>query len=157
MTYTPVIPTAPNTQTNRTNLSAALVAMLDAFIVAESYTCGRVVKTALPANLAGEGPLIVIGTITEAIEHDSGTRTTTFSGDLFYVDWVTEPSEVNARVDRWLDFMRDLFTANARILVDGVLQENGAQEGELAQGQLIFAAPSLQFTYVIQEGRSWAG
>ena len=90
MSYTPVIPVPPNTQTNRQNLDAALAALIDAFIVSESYAVGRVWKSAMPANLTGEGPLIVMGDVTEAISHDWQTRTTTFTGDLFYVDWVTD-------------------------------------------------------------------
>jgi len=154
MSYTPVIPVPPNTQTNRQNLDAALAALIDAFIVSESYAVGRVWKSAMPANLTGEGPLIVMGDVTEAISHDWQTRTTTFTGDLFYVDWVTDPDELNDRVNRWADKMRDLFTANAELLIVGVLQQTGFQEGELNQGGLVFAAPSIQFTYVIQEGRA---
>lgn len=154
MSYTPVIPTPPNTQTNRANLMAALVALIDAFIASESYTCGRVYKSAMPDSLVGEGPMIVLGDVQEAVVHDWQTRTTTFSGNLYYVDWVTSPEETADRVDRWADFMRDLFTANKSLLTDGVLEQQGFQEGELAQGTLVFAAPSIQFTYVIQEGRA---
>lgn len=157
MTYSPIIPTAPYTQTNRQNLSAALVELVDAFIVSETYTCGRVVKVAMPSSLIGEGPMIVIGTITEQVTHDDQTRTTLFSGELFYVDWVTEPEELNARVDRWADKMRDLFTANPSLLTIGILQQQSFQEGELNQGNLVFAAPSIQWTYSIMEGRpTWS-
>jgi len=157
MPFTPVIPSSY--QTNRVDLMEALAAIVDAFIVSQSYAIGRQFQSALPASLSEEGPLIVIGDVQESITHaegqgsqGSGLRTTVFSGDLFYVDWVTDRAEAADRVDVWADHMRDLFTVNARTLPNGVLEQRGLQEGELNQGSLVFTAPSIQFTYTVLEG-----
>lgn len=155
MPFTPVIPSSY--QQDRQDLHDCLEGLIQAFIVSESYECGRVWLSSLPDSFTGEGPMIVLGDITEATLHDSGTRRTVFAGQLFYVDWITDRDEVGTRVDRWADKMRDLFTANPIILLnDGLaaeLVQLGFAEGEFTQGSTVYAAPSIAFEFRVQRGR----
>ncbi len=150
MPYTPVIPTSY--QTDRADLTAALTALIDAFIASESYAVGRVFWPEIPDNLAGEGPIIALGEVTETVQHTMQLRITTFTGELWYIDWITERSELKARVDRWADRMRDLLTYNPQITGKGELREITITEGTRRQGTLEFDAPTLRFEYVVQEG-----
>lgn len=152
MTFTPILPTSY--QEDRVELIEAVQALIDAFIAQQSYAIGRIFLSELPASLTGEGPMIVLGDITETIKHDISLRTTVFTGAIWYVDWLTDPSETNTRVSVFADHMRDLFTANPTITGRGLLEQVGFQEGELQQGQLVFTAPQLLFTYTVQEGRN---
>lgn len=150
--FTVVIPSSY--QEDRQQLNEAIGALIDAFIVSQDYAIGRVFASELPASLTGEGPLIVLGDITETIKHDISLRTTVWTGAIWYVDWLTDPSETNNRVSIFADHMRDLFTANPTITGRGLLEQVGFQEGELQQGQLVFTAPQLLFAYTVQEGRN---
>lgn len=141
-------------QTNRQDLADALQAIIDAFIASTSFAIVRKFWHELPATLMGEGPFVAIGEVVETITHTEGLRITLFTGSLIYVDWLTDPVEYAARVNRFSDMMRDLFTANPTITNRGLLQETGFQEAELTQGTTRFGAPSLLFTYNVQEGRS---
>ena len=152
MTFTPILPTSY--QSDRQDLNEAIGVLIDAFIAQQSFTIGRVFISELPASLTGEGPMIVLGDITETIKHDISLRTTVFTGTIWYVDWLTDPSETNNRVSIFADHMRDLFTANPTITGRGLLEQVGFQEGELQQGQLVFTAPQLLFAYTVQEGRN---
>ena len=148
---TPIIPASY--QTNRADLDAALVAMVDAFIASENYECGRKAMSSIPDSFTGEGPLVVVGDITEEITHTNSIRITRFTGTLYYIDWLTDRDEYAARVNRWADKMRDLFTYNVGVVSGyGELRQVGFQEGEFRQGQLVFGAPSIEFWYNIQEG-----
>lgn len=141
-------------QTNRQDLSDALQAIIDAFIASTSFAIVRKFWAELPATLRGEGPFVAIGEVVETITHTEGLRITLFTGSLIYVDWLTDPVEYARRVNRFSDMMRDLFTANPTITGRGLLQETGFQEAELTQGADRFGAPSLLFTYNVQEGRN---
>lgn len=147
----PVIPTS--WQTNRADIQAAIVAIVDAFIASTDYAIVRKVWHTMPQSLAGEGPFVAIGAITETVRHTEGLRITTFEGTLAYVDQLQDNMEVDDRINVWSDRMRDLFTANARIIPFGMLEQTGLEEGELSQGALRFAAPTLAWRYVVQEGR----
>lgn len=150
---TPVLPPTYTPQTNRADLVAALNVLVDAYITAAGFQLGRQWQSALPDGFAGEGPLIVLGDITESIRHDAQLRQTIFSGSLFYVDFITDRTQTSDRVDAWADYMRDLFTYNMS-LVDpkAVLVQVGFSEAEFTQGSLVFAAPSVQWEYRVQEG-----
>ena len=150
MSYNVVIPASY--QTDRQDLDAALTQLIDAFIVSESYEVGRKWKDTIPDTFTGEGPLIVLGDVLETIQHTMQLRITVFTGTIFYVDWLTARGEVHARVSRWADRMRDLFTYNVQVTGKGELRQTGFMEGEFKQGQLLFAAPSIQFEYEVQEG-----
>lgn len=151
MPFTPVIPTSY--QTDRQDLNDAIAAIIDAFIVSENYGVGRKFQSEIPDSFTGEGPLIVLGDIVEEIQHTMSLRITKFSGDLFYVDWFTDRAEYNARVNRYADRMRDLFTENrSTVNSNAELRQVGFREGEFRQGQLVFGAPSVQWEYIIQEG-----
>lgn len=151
MPYAPVIPASY--QSNRQDLNDALAAIIDAFIASENYTVGRKFQSEIPDSFTGEGPLIVLGDITETIQHTMQLRITRFSGDLFYVDWLTDRAEYNTRVNTFADRMRDLFTYNvSTVNADAELRQIGFEEGEFRQGQLVFGAPSVKWEYIIQEG-----
>ena len=152
MSFTPIIPSSY--QEDRVELIAAVQALIDAFIVSQSYSIGRIFWSELPASLTGEGPMIVLGDINEAIKHDISLRTTVFTGTIIWVDWLTDPDEASARAAVFADHMRDLFTANPTITGRGLLEQVGYQEAELRQCQLTFNAPQLLFTYTVHEGRN---
>lgn len=152
MSFTPIIPSSY--QSDRQDLNEAIQALIDAFIQSQSYAIGRIFWSELPASLTGEGPMIVLGDINEAIRHDISLRTTVWTGAIWYIDWLTDPDETNTRVSVFADHMRDLFTANPTITGRGLLQQVGFQEAELRQGELVFTAPQLLFTYTVQEGRN---
>lgn len=147
---TPVIPASY--QTDRQDLFSALDSLINAFIVSESYAVGRVFWPELPDNLQGEGPIIAVGDVTEEVQHTMQLRLTTFRGTLWYIDFITERREYNARVNRWADRMRDLFTYNRGIVGQGELRQVGFQEGELRQGNSVLGAPALTFEWAVQEG-----
>lgn len=154
MVFTPIEPT--DTQTDRQDLCDALAAMVDAFIVANTWQVGRKFLSELPDSFLGEGPLIVIGAITERVTHDIQTRTTVFSGSLFFFDSFTSHEEYRVRVNTFADMMRDWFTANVRLVnpAAGELRQVGFMEDERTQGRFTFGAPHVDFEYEIQEGRS---
>lgn len=152
MSFTPILPSSY--QSDRQDLCDALEALIDAFIQQQSYTIGRVFLMSMPDNYMAEGPIIAIGDITEQVVHDAQTRTTTFSGSLFYLDTFPDHAEYRARVNAFADKMRDLFTENPRIVNPdaGELYEQGFAEDERTQGPFTFGAPHLDFVYRIQEG-----
>lgn len=147
---TPVIP--GSYQTDREDLYEALEDLIQAFIASEDYAIGRVFWPEMPDNLAGEGPIIAVGDVTEEIQHTMQLRLTTFRGTLWYIDFLTDRRETAARINRWSDRMRDLFTYNRSICGQGELRQTGFQEGELRQGTMTFAAPALTFEWSVQEG-----
>lgn len=153
MPYTPVLPPTYTPQTDRQDLHDALETLVEAYIVQAGYLLGRQWQSSLPDSFTGEGPLIVLGDIIETIRHDSQLRQTIFSGSLYYVDFITDRSETGARVDAWADYMRDLFTYNRSLVnPNHVLVQVGFSEAEFSQGSLVFAAPSIQWEYRVQQG-----
>ena len=77
---TPVIPTSY--QSNRAQLSAALIALMDAYLVS-APTVVRKSWAAMPATLTGEGPFVFVGPVNESIRHSEGLRFTEFSGSVY--------------------------------------------------------------------------
>jgi len=141
-------------QSDRQELNDALAAIIAAFIASNAHTIVRKFWSELPATLMGEGPFVAVGDITEAIQHDHSLRITVYTGSLWYVDWITDPSEYNARCNTFADQMRDLFSANPTISTRGVLQQVGFRDGELRQGTATFGAPEVLFTFNVQEGKN---
>jgi len=150
--FVPIIPTSY--QTDRQDLNDALEALIDAFIQSTNYGVVRKFWSQMPASLTGEGPMVVLGDITEAVKHDESLRITVYTGSIWYIDWLTDPAEYNTRVNTFADMMRDLFTANPTISPRGLLEEVGFQEGEIRQGTLVFGAPQLLFRWNVLEGRN---
>lgn len=153
MPFTPVIPSSY--RTDRQDLHDAIEALIDAFILSRSYTVGRVWLGEMPDNYMAEGPMIVLGDITETTVHDIQSRTTTFTCALYWIDVLSDREEFGNRVDAFADYMRDLFTYNSR-LVDpaaGELYQTGFTDGEQTQGVFSFGAPRLDFIYRVQVGR----
>ena len=150
MPFTPVIPT--NLQTNRFDLHDAILAMLAAFKAAHPGIVNQVWH-ARPAG-PGEFPLVYLGAINEAVIHDSGLRQTTFTGTVVFVDTLAFAPETDERVNVFLDYMRDLFTANARIFTPGIFEETGVTDAELPWGPSVeTTGTAIHWRYVIQEGR----
>lgn len=162
MTYTPVIPIA-NWETDRQDLNDALNAMIAAFQAVVPNVI-RKQFSEIPASYTGELPLIYLGDITETIDHTGkqwgstpfgGLRGTLFSGTIHYVDSSPDNDEANTRSNTFADYMRELFTANARILTNGILQQTGLSEAPANQGPLTgFMHLVLDFEYAIDQGRS---
>lgn len=161
MAYTPVIPTSWDP--TRQALNDMLGAILAGFIAAVPGVVRRY-WSEVPASLTGEGPFVYQGAIDEQIAHDAGTRQTVYSGSLGYVDVLVDPQETNTRENAFADYMREVFTANARISVgaagtgsvDGILQQTRLVDGptELVQGNARLTDMRLDFTFTVLEGRS---
>ncbi len=152
MTYNPVVPVA-FWETDRQDTNDFLSDMLAAF---QAVVPGvvRKVWSEVPASASGEVPLVYLGEITESILHDSGLRGTTYSGVIGYVDVSPDNAEANTRANTFADYMRELFTANARIKPPGILRQSALREGTFEQGPLRgFMHLLLDWEYVIQQGR----
>lgn len=145
----PVIP--GSYRTDRADLQEAIVALVDAFIAANPTVVRKMWHT-MPANLMGEGPFVAIGSISEVVRHTESLRIRVFEGAIAYVDVMTDNLEVDDRINVFSDMMADLFTLNARILPVGMLEQTGFEEGELQQGPVRMAAPTLTWRYTVQTG-----
>ena len=170
-TYNVVIPTTwdPTRQ--------ALNDILDAIITGFMAAVPGVVRkywSELPQSLTAEGPFVYQGAINETVAHSggniagnvvaSGLRATLFTGSIGYVDVLADPQETNTRCNAFADYMREVFTANARISVgatgtggtDGILQQIGLVDGptELVQGNARLTDVRLDFTFQVLEGRN---
>ncbi len=149
---TPVIPSS--WQTDRADLNDALVSLIEAFRTNVSMTVVRKMFSELPNTLTGEHPFVYIGDITEDIHHDASTRSTVYHGTIGFVDTLVNPIETNDRVNVFADYMRDLFTANAALVGQGVLEQTAFAEGEITQGTIRRTNAILTFTWSVLEGRN---
>lgn len=153
MTYTAIVPVDRWTPT-RANLNTALGDMIAAF---QAVVPGvvRAYWSELPPTFAGETPTVWLGDLTETITHDAGLRTTVYAGTIEYVDQAPDNEEANSRANAFADYFRELFTANARVLGAGILQETGLTETPATDGPLLaWMHLVLTFTYTVQEGRN---
>jgi hypothetical protein len=127
MPFTVVIPSL--FQTNRADLQDAIQAMVSSFQTAHRHGF-------------------------ETVTHDAGLRVTTFTGSIVYVDTLAFAPETNDRSNVFLDYMRDLFSANAQVFSTGILEETGVTEAELPWGPSVeTTGTALLWRFVIQEGR----
>ncbi len=151
MPFTPILPT--DYQSDRQDLNDAIEAIIGAFISSQGYAIGRKFMSEVPESLTGEGPLIALGDVTEEIRFTAQLWITTFTGSMYWIDWLTDRQESNNRANVFADHMRSLFAVN-RSTVNGaaVLQQTGFTEGELRQGNIVMNAPQLHYTYVVQRG-----
>lgn len=110
----------------------------------------------IPATYAGENPLIYLGDIIETIRHDQGLRWTQFSGVIGYVDRAPDNQEANTRANSFADYMREVFTANARIYSTGIFEETGLQEAPAPPDgpPRAWMHLVLTWTFTLQEGRN---
>lgn len=152
MPFTPILPT--EYYTDRQDLNDALVAIIDAFISSTNYAVIRKRYSEMPANLAGEHPMVVLGDIREELQYTAQLIRFVFTGSIWYVDWLNDREAYNTRVNTFADMFRSLFAVNrSAVNPNGVLSETGFDEGiELRQGTLIFGTPQLHFTYVVMRG-----
>lgn len=161
MPYAPVIPSTWDP--TRQALNDMLAAILAGFMAVVPNVVRRY-WSELPQALDGEHPFVYQGQIHEQIHHDAGTRKTVYTGFLGYVDVFADPEETNSRQNTFADYMREVFTANARISVgasgtggvDGILEQTALIDGptELTQGSAHFTDMRLDFMFTIQEGRN---
>ena len=153
MTYTAVVPVT-RWESNRQDLNDLLSDMIAAF---QAQVPGVIRKqwSEIPASFTGETPLIYLGDLVETITHDSGLRVTKWAGQIGYVDTSPDNQEANTRANVFADYMRELFTANARIKPPGILAQTGLREAPATDGPLHgFMHLVLDFTFQMQEGRS---
>jgi hypothetical protein len=155
MTFTAVTPS--NLQTNRADIRDALMALL-ASAQAATGSFNQAWR-ARPAGV-GEFPLVYLGAINEPkIVHDMQTRVTTFTGSIVYVDTLALASETGARVDAFLDYMREVMTYNFDILSQkipgaGKLAQTGVSDVEETWGTNVeTTATAIFWTLDMQEGR----
>ena len=161
MVYTVVTPSVANA--SRQALNDIISAIFAAFISANP-TVVRKYWSEVPQSLTGEGPFVYQGQINEAITHDQGTRQTVYTGSIGYVDVLVDPQETNTRENTFADYMREVFTANARISVgatgtgsvDGILEQVALVDGptELVQGNARLTDMRLDFRFTVLEGRN---
>lgn len=151
MTFTPVIPTTWDP--TRQAVNDFMTAIIAGFMAAVPGVIRKQWSEA-PASLTGEGPFVYLGDIGETIAHDAGTRQTVFTGSIGYVDTIADPAETNTRCNAFADYMREVFTANARIFPTGIFQQTGLRDGtELTQGSAHLTDLLVDWTYVVLEGR----
>lgn len=152
-TPAPVLPT--DWQTQRQDIQAAITAMVNLFVASYANYIRKVWQER-PQSATGEGPFIYIGRIIETITHDAGLRQTKFAGRIGYVDVLADPSETNTRINVFGDFMREVMTANARMLPAGIFQEEGFDDSpEFKQGASVYLTDvQIDWTFVVLEGRS---
>ena len=158
MTITAVAPPAGWSQTDRADIHALVVSIVDQFILAHSPAVRKMWHT-LPETLDGEGPFVYLGEIMERNVLQTldpyDKRTTYFEGSIYYVDVIADPQETDDRVNVFSDFMRDWFSANARTLTAGLLIETGAGDAPpLHEGPYPFVQFAVHWQYQITRGRT---
>ena len=152
MTYTPVIPTTWDP--TRQNINDFINAIIAGFQAAVPNVI-RKQWSEIPATYAGEVPLVYLGDIVEAITHDAGLRVTVFTGSIGYIDVSPDNQEANTRANSFADYMREVFTANARIYSTGIFEETGLDEQPASDGPMRgFMHLVLRYTFTLQEGRN---
>jgi hypothetical protein len=149
---TPTVVLAADAQTWRADVRAGVLAMLALFEAANPNVL-RIHWANLPQTLTAEGPFVYLAQILERITHDMGTRTTVFEGAFGYVDVLVDPMETADRVSVFADFMRDLCTANVRMLPYGMFEQTGFSEGELGEGGSQMTNNLATWRFTIMEGR----
>jgi hypothetical protein len=149
---TPAVVLASDAQTWRADIRAGVLAMIAAFEAANPGVV-RVHWANLPQSLIGDGPFVYLAPLHERVTHDMGTRTTVFEGAFGFVDVLVDPMETADRVSVFADFMRDLCTANVRMLPFGMFEQTGFSEGELGEGGVQMTNNLATWRFTIMEGR----
>lgn len=148
-----VVPTSLWTPT-RQRLNDTLSAMVTAF---QGVVVGVIRQqwSDLPPDYNGEVPLVYLGDITETTTFSAGLRQTIYTGFVGYVDNAPDNQEANTRANTFVDYMRELFTANIHAVSDqGVLAPAGIREVPAAQGALrAFMHLNQDFVLQMYEGR----
>lgn len=148
----PTVVLAADAQTWRADIRTGVLAMLAAFQAAHP-TVIRVHWANLPQSITAEGPFVYLAPIHEHVTHDMGTRTTVFEGAFGFVDVLVDPMETSDRVSVFADFMRDLCTANVRMLPFGMFEQTGFSESELGEGGTQMTNNLATWHFTIMEGR----
>ena len=160
MTFTPIIPT--QWLPLRQNVNDFLNAIVAAF-QAQYPDVIRKQWSEYPPSYSGEVPLIFLGDINETIlfsgsagsQVASGLRQAVLAGTVEYVDVSPDNQEANTRANSFADYMREVFTANARIYSTGIFQETGLREAAIDGGAgQSYMHLLVDYTFTIQEGRN---
>ena len=152
---TPAVVVPATYGTWRQDLHAALMAMLDAFrATANTQGIIHADHHTLPDSLTGESPYTYIGDFQATEQFSSQVRTTTFTGTIGYVDWLTNRDQLDDRINAFMDLMRDLFTLNINVLAPGILAIDSEDKGpkELRQDQVVMGHAEIAWSFVVQEG-----
>ncbi len=99
--------------------------------------------------------MVYVGRIVEqSTEDDRAIRQTVFSGVIGYCDTLADPRETSDRVNVFADFMRELFTFNARMLPQGVFYIDGIDDApEVKQGVNVYQTDvQLSWRFVVLRG-----
>lgn len=141
-------------QTDRQDIQAAVLGMLTLFRTTyPSYI--RAIWTERPLSVVNEGPMVYVGRIVEqTTEDDRAIRQTVFNGVIGYCDTLVDPRETSDRVNVFADFMRELFTFNARMLPQGVFYIDGLDDSpEVKQGVNVYQTDvQLSWRFVVLRG-----
>jgi hypothetical protein len=153
VTFSPVIPTTWDPTSQMIN------DFIEAIVAAFQVAVPGVIRkqwSEVPASFSGENPLIYLGDVTETIRHDMGTRSTLFTGTIGYVDRSPDNEEANTRSNAFRDYMREVFTANARIYSTGIFQQTSMAEAPVPPDgpPRAFMHLVLTYTFALQEGRN---
>lgn len=144
--------------TFRVDMRAAMLVILEAQKAA-TPTLLRKTAASKPGKFA-ELPLAYIGTASESITYDSGTRTRTLIPTVQLVDAYTSSDQTADRLDELADALVDRFTAAIQAIPNTILQltsitPNEIESVDLKAGQSTWY-PGLILTFdrtAIREGR----
>jgi hypothetical protein len=143
--------------TFRTDITAGLVTILDAFIAANP-TLLRRSERARPASVVGDLPIAFVDTRPESIVHDSGTRTRTMTPSVLVVNSIGDNAETVIAFDSLVDKLVDHFTDYPHITPNTIWSSMSVDDETYSEGEEFvryFHAVRFSFGNVsIQEGRS---
>jgi len=103
------------TTTFRSDITAGLVTILDAFI-ATNPTLLRRSERARPPSIAGDLPIAFVDGRNEDIRHDSGTRMRVMTPSVLVVSPIGDNVETVVRHDALVDLLLDHFTSYPHII-----------------------------------------
>ena len=145
--------------TFRTDVTAGLVTIIDAFITANP-TLIRRSSRAEPPSIVGDLPIAYVDRRTETISHDSGIRVRTMTPSVVVVSPLADNVETVTAHDSLVDLLVDHFTTYAHITSNTVWSDMTVDDEsypvESNDGTIRhFFATRFTFGNVsIQEGRS---
>lgn len=100
---------------------------------------------ARPMNVTADLPCAFIDSVTEAVGHDSGTRTRTLQAVVVVVRANSDNPEVAAALDVTVDGLTEAFTANPQFIADTMSSEWTVEDTEEQFGDLLL--PGVRFTF----------
>ena len=149
------------TTTFRDDIVAALVVILEAQVTA-TPTLLRKVYASRPGSFA-ELPVAWVGSRSEDITHDSGTRTRTFSGLTVTIADNSTTESGPDRLDQLVDALVDRFTAAVSAVPGTILECTSVADTEIELVGSVDGAPrssyyrAVEFRFArtfVKEGRT---